>query len=200
MSQAEISEDQKILLKNLIIEFEDIFAKHKMDVGLLKDFPCKIDLVDNTPVRTSYRPALHYRREALRNILDRMLNANIIQHSDSDYCSQTLLVPKKDGTFRMVTDLRELNKKIAQQPAILPRIDSAIDCLNGNKSFSSIDLNAAYYHVPLEENSKIYTAFAALDDLYEYNGYKYCTRSLFGNYEANFKRISFDIEYRPGKK
>ena len=126
LSLAQISEEQTLKVKNLILEYKDIFAKHKMDRGLLKDFQCKIELIDKTSVQTAYRPTPHFRRETLREILDQMLDAKIIQHSESDYCSQTLLVPKKDGSFRMVTDFRELNKKIAQKAAILARIETVL--------------------------------------------------------------------------
>ena len=50
----------------------------------------------------------------------------------------------------------------------LPRIQDAIQCLKEAKIFSVLDCTQAYYQLPLEEESRKYTAFRAGGKLYEY--------------------------------
>ncbi|GJT27077.1 putative reverse transcriptase domain-containing protein [Tanacetum coccineum] len=67
--------------------------------------------------------------------------------SSSPWGAPVLFVNKKDGSFRMYIDYRELNKLTVKNRYPLPRIDDLFDQLQGSSIYSKIDLRSGYrYH------------------------------------------------------
>ena len=73
--------------------------------------------------------------------------------------SAIVLVREKDGSLRFCIDLRHLNNRTIKDAYSLPRIEETLDCLNGAKIFTSLDLKSGYWQVEMEEESKPLTAF-----------------------------------------
>ena len=68
----------------------------------------------------------------------------------------------------------------------MPRIEETLDCLNGAKYFTSLDLKSGYWQVKMDENSKAFTAFS-VGPL----GFYECECMPFGltNAPATFQRL-----------
>lgn len=110
----------------------------------------KLVLKDDKPV--VYRPyRLSYcEREHVRDMVEELKEADIVEESNSEYASSILFVKKKSGDVRMCVDYRAINKKTVPEKYPLPRIDDQIDRLHGNQYFTSLDLFSGYYQVPIK--------------------------------------------------
>ncbi|GKA61407.1 reverse transcriptase domain-containing protein [Tanacetum coccineum] len=81
--------------------------------------------------------------EQLKELSDK----GFIRPSSSPWGAPVLFVKKKDGSFRMCIDYRELNKLTVKNRYPLPRIDDLFDQLQGSSVYSKIDLRSGYHQL-----------------------------------------------------
>nr|GEW01184.1 putative reverse transcriptase domain-containing protein [Tanacetum cinerariifolium] len=79
-----------------------------------------------------------------------------------------LFVKKKDGSFRMCIDYRELNKLTVKNRYPLPRIDDLFDQLQGLRVYSKIDLGSGYHQLRVREEDIPKTTFRTRYGHYEF--------------------------------
>nr|GEZ62014.1 hypothetical protein [Tanacetum cinerariifolium] len=70
-----------------------------------------------------------------------------IRPSSSPWGALVLFLKKKDGSFRMCIDYRELNKSTVKNRYPLPRIDDLFDQLQGSSVYSKLDLRSSYHQL-----------------------------------------------------
>nr|GFA24811.1 hypothetical protein [Tanacetum cinerariifolium] len=86
-----------------------------------------------------------------------------IRPSSSPWGAPVLFVKKKDGSFRMCIDYRELNKLTVKNRYPLPRIDDLFNQLQGSSVYSKIDLRFGYHQLQISEEDIPITAFWTSD-------------------------------------
>ncbi|GKE99642.1 putative reverse transcriptase domain-containing protein, partial [Tanacetum coccineum] len=120
----------------------------------------RIDLVPGvTPiVKSPYRLAPSEMQELSRQIQE-LQDKGFIRPSHSPWGAPVLFVKKKDGSFHMCIDYRELNKITIKNRYPLPRIDDLFDQLQEACYFSKIDLRLGYHQLRVHEDDIPKTAF-----------------------------------------
>ncbi|GJY31027.1 putative reverse transcriptase domain-containing protein [Tanacetum coccineum] len=104
------------------------------------------------------------RPEQLKELSDK----GFIRPSSSPWGAPILFVKKKDGSFRMCIDYRELNKLTVKNRYPLPRIDDLFDQLQGSSIYSKIDLRSGYHQLRVREEDIPKTAFRTRYGHYEF--------------------------------
>ncbi|KAJ0456627.1 putative nucleotidyltransferase, Ribonuclease H [Helianthus annuus] len=100
--------------------------------------------------------------------LQELLDKGFIRPSFSPWGAPVLFVKKKDGSFRMCIDYRELNKLTIKNRYPLPRIDDLFDQLQRSSFYSKIDLRSGYHKLRIQEESIPKTAFRTRYGHYEF--------------------------------
>ncbi|GJY65902.1 putative nucleotidyltransferase, ribonuclease H [Tanacetum coccineum] len=90
--------------------------------------------------------------EELSGQLKELQDKGFIRPSSSPWEAPVLFVKKKDGSFRICIDYRELNKLTIKNRYSLPKIDDLFDQLQGSQYFSKIDLRSGYHQMRVHED------------------------------------------------
>nr|GEX01102.1 putative reverse transcriptase domain-containing protein [Tanacetum cinerariifolium] len=91
-----------------------------------------------------------------------------IRPSTSPWGAPVLFVKKKDRSFRMCIDYRELNKLTVKNRYPLPRIDDLFDQLEGSSAYSKINLRSAYHQLRVRDEDIPKTAFRTREKFIAY--------------------------------
>ncbi|GJR32962.1 hypothetical protein Tco_1109194 [Tanacetum coccineum] len=108
----------------------------------------QIDLIPRAALiaRAPYRLTPSEMKE-LSEQLQELSNKGFIRPSSSPWGALVLFVKKKDGSFRMCIDYKELNKLTVKNRYPLPRIDDLFDQLQGSNIYSKIYLRSGYHQL-----------------------------------------------------
>ncbi|GJR34165.1 putative reverse transcriptase domain-containing protein [Tanacetum coccineum] len=153
----------------VIRDFPEVFPDDLPGLPPSRQVEFKIDLVPGAaPVaRAPYRLAPSEMKE-LSEQLKELLEKGFIRPSSSPWGAPVLFVKKKDGSFRMCIDYRELNKLTVKNRYPLPRIDDLFDQLQGSSVYSKIDLRSGYHQLRVREEDIPITAFRTRYGHYEF--------------------------------
>ncbi|GJS62061.1 reverse transcriptase [Tanacetum coccineum] len=105
------SPDLQPELQSVVEEFDDVFA-------IPKELPLK----------------------AIENMVQEILDTGVIRQSNSPFAFPIVMVKKKDNTWRMCVDYRQLNKNTIKDKFPIPIIEELIDELRESQIFSKLDL------------------------------------------------------------
>ena len=153
----------------VVREFPDVFPAELPGMPPDREIEFMIDLVPGTaPIsKAPYRMAPAELRE-LRDQLQDLLDKEFIRPSVSPWGAPVLFVRKKDGSFRLCVDYRELNKVTVKNKYPLPRIDDLFDQLQGSRVYSKIDLQSGYHQLRIKPEDVQKTAFRTRYAHYEF--------------------------------
>lgn len=162
---SKIPEYAKDEFYKLISKFSDVFCLPEETLATNNFYSQNIELKDKVPVYIPNYKSIHSQNDEINSQIQKMLKDKIIEPSVSSYNSPILLVPKKsdDNTkkWRLVVDFRQLNKKVLEDKFPLPRIDTILDQLGRAKYFTTLDLMNGFHQIPLDEESRKFTAFSS---------------------------------------
>ncbi|GJZ37013.1 putative reverse transcriptase domain-containing protein [Tanacetum coccineum] len=161
--------EKRIVDVHVVRDFSEVFPKDLPGLPLTRQVEFHIELIPGAaPVaRTPYRLALVEMKE-LAEQLKELSDKGFIRPSSSMWGAPIMFVKKKDGSFRMCIDYRELNKLTVKNRYPLPRIDDIFDQLQGSNIYLKINLRSGYHQLRVREEDIPKTAFRTRYGHYEF--------------------------------
>ncbi|GJZ42075.1 putative reverse transcriptase domain-containing protein [Tanacetum coccineum] len=140
--------------------FHEVFPDDLSGLPPIQEIKFQIEVIPGAmPVAKSPYHLAPFVLEELSGQLKELQDKGFIRPSSSPWGAPILFVKKKDGSFRMFIDYRELNKLTVKNRYPLPRIDDLFDQLQGSQFFLKIDLRSGYHQLRVHEDDILKTAF-----------------------------------------
>ena len=140
-------EGEKGKLRNLVIKYNDVFAKDPSELGRTNVVQHTIDTGTHPPIKQLPHRTPFSLRKWTEELIESMLKQGVITNSNSPWASPVVLVAKKDGSTSFCVDYRKLNAITKLDSFPLPRVDDSLDLLANTAYFSSLDLASGYWQV-----------------------------------------------------
>ncbi|XP_062558257.1 uncharacterized protein K02A2.6-like [Armigeres subalbatus] len=130
--------------------------------------------------------------EAIRGLLEK----DIIERAQGPLSWVSPLVPirKADGKIRLCVDMRAANRAVKRENYPMPNIDAAITSITKVTKLSKIDLEAAYYHFELDEDSRDITTFVARSGVYRFRRLMFGIKSAPELFQREMENLFRGIE------
>jgi len=92
-----------------------------------------------------------------------------VNHTEGEFLSNIFVVPKPDKTFRLIINLKPLNKFIVNDHFKMEDYRTVCNLLQKNSYMATIDLKDAYYLISIQESDRKYLRFEWKNQLYQFN-------------------------------
>uniref|UniRef100_A0A2N9F3W1 Uncharacterized protein n=1 Tax=Fagus sylvatica TaxID=28930 RepID=A0A2N9F3W1_FAGSY len=154
--------DRECLLQ-VLIDNQDIFAWSVYDAPGVSP-----DLASHTlNIKPEHRPVVQKRRKLaperasiVLEEVERLLASGAIREVQYPaWLSNTVVVRKKNGKWRVCIDFTDLNKACPKDPFPLPRIDQLVDSASRHARLSFLDAFQGYHQIPMNPADQEKTAF-----------------------------------------
>ena len=148
----------------------DLFIRGLLEHGYVLPFaerpplarvPWKFEPPASEPKRSAFQ-------QAIQKLLAKGAIEPVIDHSSPGFYSRLFLVPKKDGGWRPVIDLSQLNEFLEIPHFRMETAEGIMKALQRKEWAVTLDLRDAYLHIPMSRGSRKYLRFAFADRVYQF--------------------------------
>ena len=134
---------------------------------------CPIEFISMPKQLSSAYPFSHnpVEREIISKEVDKLLIKGVIEettHLEGEFISSIFVRKKKDNTYRMILNLKDLNYNIEKKHFKMDTFLSAVNLVKQNCYMASVDLRDAYYTIPISTKYRKYLIFEWQGKLYQY--------------------------------
>ena len=155
-----LTETEKQAVEDFLVEYHDIFARHRMDIGMNTEFKVKLTPKFDKAVYSQSLPMLIHLKEDLIVELALMHKYGIITVPPfSKYASPIFAQRKPNGKLRLLVDLRKINTLFADDYTNnnhpVSTLSDAAQHLAGKSLFCKLDCSQAYHCLQMADQRSV---------------------------------------------
>ena len=155
-----LTETEKQAVEDILVEYHDIFARHKMDIRMITEFKVKLTPKDDKAVYSQSLPMPIHLKEDLIVELALMHKYGIITVLPfSKDASPILALKKPNGKFRLLVDLRKINTLRADDYTNknhpVSTLSDTAQHLAGKSLFCKLDCSQAYHCLQMADQRSV---------------------------------------------
>ena len=155
-----LTPEEREKIEELLVEFHDIFARHRFDIGMNEEFKVKLTPKDDSPAYSQSLPApINLKKDILVELAMLHKYGIITTLPFSKYASPIFAQKKPNGKLRLLVDLRKISNLISDDyinnnHPVSTLVDAA-QHLAGKKLFYKLDCSQAYHCLPMADQRSI---------------------------------------------
>ena len=155
-----LTETEKQAVEEILVEYHDIFARHRMDIGMNTEINVKLTPKDDKAVCSQSLPMPIHLKEDLMVELGLIHKYGIITVLPfSKYASPIFAQRKPNGKLRLLVDLRKINTLIADDYTNnnhpVSTLSDAAQHLAGKSLFCKLDCSQAYHCLQMADQRSV---------------------------------------------
>ena len=124
-----------------------------------------IEFGEDLPFQICQPKQMHFslsERAIINEEIAKLLNKGVVEQThcvEGDFISTIFVRPKKDGSYRMILNLKTLNEFVSYYHFKMDNIKTALKLMRPGCFMASVDLKDAYYSVPIATEDRRYLKF-----------------------------------------
>ena len=155
-----LTETEKQAVEDILVDYHDIFARHRMDIGMNTQFKVKLTPKGDKPVCSQSLPMPIHLKEDLIVELALMHKYGIITLLPFSKNTSPIFAQRKpNGKLRLLVDLRKINALIANDYTNNNRpvstLSGAAQHLVGKSLFCRLDCSQAYHCLQMTDQRSV---------------------------------------------
>jgi hypothetical protein len=192
----ELSQGNRTELIDFLVGNVDVFAWDPYEVPGVD--PNYIEHRLNTdphskPVQQKARRSAPVHAEAVQKEVEKLLQAGAIREIQyPTWLSNTVVVKKKNGKWRVCVDFTNLNQACPKDPFPLPKIDQLVDATAGHDRMSFLDAFQGYHQIALSAEDREKTAFITPLGIYCYKVMSFGLKNAGATYQRMVTKMFKD--------
>ncbi|KAK1433246.1 hypothetical protein QVD17_10155 [Tagetes erecta] len=184
---AELSEEVKLVLWELLVNSLDVFAWQPADMtGVPRKYAeHKLKVYDSRkPVQQKKRGMGVERSKAIMVEVRKLVEANILRPVQyQTWVANPVMVKKGDGSWRMCIDFKDLNNACPKDCYPLPDIDERVDAVAGFRFKCFLDAYKGYHQIQMSKEDEDKTAFITKEGLFCYTKMPFGLKNAGATYQ-----------------
>ena len=155
-----LSPFEKQHIEDILVQYHDIFARHRFDIGTNREFKVKLTPNDDRPAYSQNLPTPINLKDDITVELALLHRYGIITTlTFSKYASPIFAQRKPNGRLRLLEDLRKINNLITQDYVNnnhpVSTLSDAAQHMAGKKLFCKLDCSQAYHCLQMADYQSI---------------------------------------------
>jgi len=191
----ELTDEQWDTVADLLHRYEDMFSKGELDVGCTRVIEHRIDTGQRRPVRQALRRHPVAYLNAINEYVENLCEQDMIEPSGGPWCSNIVVVKKKDGRLRLCVNYRALNARMYYDSYPLPNTEATLDALGGSSWYCTLDLRCGYHNVVIAEEDRDKTQFITRRGTFRWKKLPFALSTAPGTFQRLMDLVMCGLSY-----